>query len=204
MPKKKKKPYEYPPETINAAWELFKLNKTFKEIAKAIKIPRLQTIQDWAKKFNWYQRRENIEKQARKKADEKAINELAKSKAEYRKENLTVTDKIKYISNEYLNQCMNEIELAKREDAYAESFNQSLQEKTPALLKKTDNLKILLNDPKFQEKFKLGAKETRDTVKCQDAMLFGTNHQDDSKDLDYGKAIATVYGVSENSEGVGE
>ncbi len=114
-----------------------------------------------------------------------AINELAKSKAEYRVENLTVTDKIKFVSNEYLNQCMNEIELAKRED----SLNNS-----------RDKLSALLSDPKFQERFKLGAKEARDTVKCQDIMLFGSNHQNDSEGLDYGKAIAAVYGMSEGIE----
>jgi hypothetical protein len=185
----KKKQIIYPQEVINEAWELFKIKMTFKEIAKALKIRRLETIYDWAKKFNWNERRQNIVKESSKKADEMAIDELAKSKAEYLKENLIVTDKIKYLSNEYLNECMAEIELAKRENM---------------LNSTTDKLKALLSNPKFQEKFKLGAKEAREIVKCQDNMLFSSNHQNDNDGLDYGKAIAAVFGVSEDIEGSDE
>lgn len=147
----------YDQEVINEAKNLYLQNYSFRKIAQTLKIKRMVTIQDWAKKFKWERKRVEIESKSDQIAEEALIEKLGKSKSKYKVENVEAFDANKSLCGHVLSK-----------------FYSIMQ---------ADKTGELLYNAKFMKAFNDTISTMNETLRGQNDTLFGKNQIDVTEGL---------------------
>ena len=82
----------YTQDIIDKAKNLYLQNYSFQKIADTLKIKRIRTIMEWAKKFQWELNRTRIDIKSDNIAEEELVAKLAKTKSIYKVNNVEILD----------------------------------------------------------------------------------------------------------------
>lgn len=142
---------------INAVYQLYLNGTSYRKISKATGVA-VSTICELAKEKQWEQKKNKIDTKSEQLAEQKLIEEKAKEKAEYRKENLIITDLSKNIGYKILKALNKELKETEEQEKAGEKG---------AVLK-------LVKSEEFRDSYKETSLRVDNTVKTQDEMLFST------------------------------
>lgn len=138
-----------------------------RKIATKLKIKRWQTVQSWVKQHGWEAKRVKIESEASQLAEEKAIQELAKDKSEYRKENLKILDHQKanlLACSQYLAQKITDTKGAVIMNSEVRKALRTVEQCMVPVIKTQDDILFNKNKVDFEGEMKIHADVVYQTV----------------------------------------